>query len=87
MGVDSVTIRRMRVGDAVISLRFERRDDRGASHEILDQTRRLLVIEAPPAQDVGPAGPIDAAKSWAIEHAPGRQARALRIALGLERKE
>jgi len=87
VGVDSVTIRRMRIGEALVSLRFDRLDDGSASHEILEQDGRLLVIEAPPPQDVRAAGPIDAVKSWAIEHAPGRQARALRIALGLERKE
>jgi len=87
VGVDSVTIRRMRIGEALVSLRFDRLDDGSASHEILEQDGRLLIIEAPPPQDVRAAGPIDAVKSWAIEHAPGRQARALRIALGLERKE
>ena len=85
--VNSVTVRRMRIGDAVISLRFERRDDGSASHKVLDQDGRLLVIEAPPPQDVHAASPTDALKAWAIEHAPGRHARALRIALGLEREE
>ncbi len=85
--VNSVTIRRMRIGDAVISLRFDRRDDGSASHTTLDQEGRLLVIEAPPPQDVRATSPTDILKSWAIEHAPGRNARALRIALGLEREE
>jgi glycogen debranching enzyme len=85
--IDAVTIRRMRVGMTTLSLRFERRDDGRASHEILEQDGRLLVVEAPPPQDVAGASPLDAAKAWAIEHAPGRQARALRIALGLERTE
>jgi glycogen debranching enzyme len=84
-GVDVVTIRRLRVGQASVSIRFERRDDGTASHRILEQDGRLLVVEAPPPQDVGAASPVEAVKAWAIEHAPGRQARALRIALGLER--
>jgi len=86
-GVDSVTVRRMRIGEAVISLRFDRREDGSASHKILDQEGRLLVIEAPPPQDVRAPSASDSLKAWAIEHAPGRQARALRIALGLEREE
>jgi len=86
-GVDSVTVRRMRIGEAVISLRFDRREDGSASHKILDQEGRLLVIEAPPPQDVRAPSASDSLKTWAIEHAPGRQARALRIALGLEREE
>jgi glycogen debranching enzyme len=86
-GIDAVTIRRMRVGQATISLRFERRDDGSANHEILEQDGRLLVVEAPPPQDVAGGSALESIKAWAIEHAPGRQARALRIALGLERKE
>jgi glycogen debranching enzyme len=86
-GIDAVTIRRLRVGMATVSLRFERQDDGSASHEILEQDGHLLIVEAPPPQDVAGASPLDAVKAWAIEHAPGRQARALRIGLGLERKE
>ena len=86
-GIDAVTIRRIRVGAATISLRFERREDGSASHEILEQDGHLFIVEAPPPQDVAGASPMDAVKAWAIEHAPGRPARALRIALGLERTE
>jgi glycogen debranching enzyme len=85
--VDSLTLRRIRIGDALVSLRFRRRDDGTAAHAILDQDGRLLVMEAPPPQDVHAAGPVDTVKSWAIEHAPGRLARALRIALGIERDD
>jgi len=86
-GIDAVRIRHLRVGRATVSIRFERRDDGSASHEVLDQDGRLVIMEAPPPQDVAAASPLDAIKAWAIEHAPGRQARALRIGLGLERKE
>jgi glycogen debranching enzyme len=84
-GVQSVTVRRIRVADASVSLRFDRRPDGTASHEVLEQSGRLVVMEAPPPQDVHAGSPLDAMKSWAVEHAPGRQARALRIALGVER--
>jgi hypothetical protein len=81
-------VRRLRVGDATISLRFDRRDDGTASREVLERDGQLLVMDAPPPQDIAPAGgaggAVDAAKAWAIEHAPGRTMRALRIALGLE---
>ena len=86
-GIDAITIRRLQIGMATVSLRFERRADGSAGHEILEQDGRLLLVEAPPPQDVAAASPVDALKAWAIEHAPGRQARALRIGLGLERKE
>jgi glycogen debranching enzyme len=86
-GIDTVTIRRLRVGKATVSIRFERREDGSASHKILEQDGDLLLVEAPPPQDVARASPLDAVKGWAIEHAPGRQARALRIGLGLEREE
>jgi glycogen debranching enzyme len=86
-GINAVTIRRLQVGPATVSIRFERQPDGSASHEILDQAGRLLIIEAPSPQDVTGASPLDAVKAWAIAHAPGRQARALRIGLGLERKE
>jgi glycogen debranching enzyme len=86
-GIDAVRIRHLRVGRATVSIRFERRDDGSASHEILDQDGHLVIVEAAPPQDVGAASPLDTIKAWAIEHAPGRGARALRIGLGLERKE
>ena len=85
--VRSLTIGRLRIGEATVSLRFQRRDDGSASHEVIEQDGRLLVIEAPPPQDVTGGTMVELVKAWAIEHAPGRQARALRIALGLEGKE
>lgn len=86
-GVEEVRIRRLRVGSATVSLRFRRREDGTAAHEVLEQQGRLLVVDAAPPQDVDGRSPLDAVRTWAVEHAPGRQARALRIALGLERPE
>ena len=86
--IHSMTIRKLRVGDAAVSLRFDRRDDGTASHDVIERDGTLLVMEAPPPQDVappgGPARAVEAAQAWAIEHAPGQTMRALRIALGLE---
>jgi glycogen debranching enzyme len=86
-GVDAVTIRRLRVGDATVSIRFERGDGDTVKHDVLEREGRLVVLEAPPPQDVHGTTAVDAIKAWAIEHAPGRHGRALRIALGLEGPE
>jgi glycogen debranching enzyme len=84
-GVEEVVLRRLRVGKATVSLRFRRRDDGVADHEVLERDGPLLVVEAPPPQDVsGEADPGERLKSWALERMPGRLARALRIALGIE---
>jgi hypothetical protein len=85
--VRSLVVRDMCIGDATVSLRFERNADGSAGHEVLDQSGHLIVLTAPPPQDVHALSPLDAIKAWAIEHAPGRDARALRIALGLERPD
>jgi glycogen debranching enzyme len=82
-GIDEVTIHRLRVGDARISLRFRRRDDGSASHEVLSRRGTLAVVEAPPP-DVAAASDLG---EWLAAHAlraaPGRLARAARLALGI----
>jgi glycogen debranching enzyme len=84
-GTESLTLRNVRVGRATVSIRFDRTGDGTAGHTVLAQDGHLIVVEAPPPQAIRPAGAFDAVKAWAIDHVPGRQARALRIALGLER--
>lgn len=85
-GVDWLRIERLRVGGATVSLEFERHADGSASHKVTERDGHLLVLEAPPPQaideDLG-----EAIGSWMIEHAPGRSARAIRIAMGLETSE
>ena len=80
----TVTIRNLRVGDARVSLRFERDSDGTAHHDVIERTGRLLVFAAPPPNAAEPENLSESVKRWAIEHAPGRLMRALRIALGSE---
>ena len=81
-GIDEVSLHNLRVGDATVSLRFERRADGSASHEVLRRHGTLLVAEAPPPdaleRDTG-----EAVAAFAAAHAPGRMARAARLALGM----
>jgi glycogen debranching enzyme len=82
--ITRVTVHRLRVGDAVVSLRFRRRDDGSAAHEVLERTGTLHVVSAPPPADLaaGRESLLDHLKGWGVRHAPGRTARLLRIALG-----
>lgn len=78
----TLTLRNLRLGDARISLRFER-DRRGvAHHEILEQEGTVHIVHAAPPNATDDVGAIDALKAFALAHMPGRRARALRIALG-----
>jgi glycogen debranching enzyme len=79
-----LTLRNVRVGDATVSLRFVRRADGTATHEVLSQTGRLLVVTVPPPNDIGDRGGawMDEIKAWLLRHAPGRTAREIRLALG-----
>jgi glycogen debranching enzyme len=83
--LERLVVRRVRVGDAVLSLAFHR-DAAGKTHvEPFDQKGRLRILIAPPpnvAEDE--AGWTDRLKSWLLREAPGRLARQMRIALGLE---
>jgi glycogen debranching enzyme len=79
----TLTLRKMRVGDATVSIRFERNPDGSAGHEVIEQDGHLLVMPAPPP-DAEDLGPLEGLASVGLQHAPGRLGRALRIALGLE---
>ena len=80
----AVTLRRVRVGDAVVSLRFERAGDGTTAHEVIEQEGDLLVVSVPPPNDpeAGRESWRERLMKWGLEHAPGRIARAARIALG-----
>jgi glycogen debranching enzyme len=80
--IPSLTVRDLRVADATVSLRFTREVDGTARHEVIEQSGRLLVVNAPPPNDPS-LGPGARAMEWLLEHAPGRLARAARIGLGL----
>jgi glycogen debranching enzyme len=81
-GIDEVTIRRLRVGAANVSLRFRRGTDGSASHEVLARRGMLVVADAPPPDVPTHAGLGEWLASRALEAAPGRLARAARLALG-----
>lgn len=82
--VDAVTVRRIRVGDAVVSLRFERQEDGSTRLEVIEREGALLVATMPPPQDLRPEAEssTNRLKEWLLGHAPGRTAVAARIALG-----
>jgi glycogen debranching enzyme len=80
----ALTVRRLRVGRATVSLRFERHADGSATHEVLEQDGPLLVVTGPPPNAATGKSPIEWIAEAGIRVAPGRHARALRIALGLE---
>ena len=82
-----VTLHGLRVGDARVSLRFRRRDDGGVEHTVIERAGRLRLVEVPPPADVhGEAEPLhDRLLRWGLDHLPGTTARAMRIAIGVER--
>src|SRR5919197_5470919 len=82
----AVTVRNVRVGDAVASIRFERQRDGTTSFDVIEKRGTLFVTEAPPPQDVNSDAQTfaEAAKMWLLEHVPGRLTTALRLALGEE---
>jgi hypothetical protein len=81
--LDAVTVRHVRVGDARVSIRFEREADGRVAHEVIERKGTLHIITVPPPEDVsGQTSWLDTIKEWALEHAPGRLARTARIAFG-----
>jgi hypothetical protein len=84
-GTDELTLRGLRVGEATVSLRCERRPDGTASHEVVEQDGPLLVVQGgPPVDGAGDSTGREALATRDLEHAPGRGARALRMAMPLE---
>jgi glycogen debranching enzyme len=81
-----LTLHQLRVGDATISVRFRRRDDGTADHEVIHRGGALRIVEVPPPNDVDFEGASrrDRLLRWAVRRAPGATARALRIAMGVE---
>ena len=81
----SLTVRGLRVGNASVSIRFERREDGSASHDVIerDGTLHVVGVPSPNTADGTDVGPMDRLMLFAIDRAPGRMAKVLRIALGL----
>jgi glycogen debranching enzyme len=77
-----LTVRGLRVGDAVVDLRFRRRSDGSASWRVLRRRGRLIVVGAGPPDDVGNASVLERLQLAVLARAPGRLARAARIAIG-----
>ena len=79
----TITLQGMRVGDAVVTIRFDRESDGTASHRVVEKHGRLTVLEVPPPDAIaGHDGLMPRLLEWVLERAPGRTARALRIAMG-----
>ncbi|HEX5450968.1 MAG TPA: glycogen debranching N-terminal domain-containing protein [Candidatus Limnocylindrales bacterium] len=80
--IPDVTLSNVRIGRARITLRFRRRSDGRADHEVLDRRGRLAVVElgAPNAPGVSP---VDWLARLALRRLPERRVQAARIALGL----
>jgi glycogen debranching enzyme len=79
-----VTVHDLRVGEATVTIRFERNRDGSTSFDVVTKQGTLFVTEVPPPQDVKPDAQTfaEAAKMWLLDHAPGRLTAALRLALG-----
>jgi glycogen debranching enzyme len=77
-----LTLTGLRVGRASVDIRFRRRPDGSASWHVLRRQGSLLVIGAGPPDNVGNPGPLDRLEMAALDRAPGRLARAARIAIG-----
>jgi hypothetical protein len=79
-----VTIRSVRVGGAVVDIRFDRRADGSASWRVLRRRGPLVVVPAAPSRDGSAIRPSERVVAATMEHAPGRLAQAARIAFGDE---
>jgi len=80
--LEEVTLHGLRVGRARLSLRFRREKDGHAKHQVLEREGRVVILEPPPPDAVEGVGWIGRVERWLLAHAPGRIARAARIALG-----
>ena len=81
--LQAVTVRSIRVGTARASIQFEQTADGATAHHVFDKNGTLHVLELPPPQ-AGNQSWREAFTAWTMDHAPGRTAAALRIALGKE---
>jgi glycogen debranching enzyme len=81
--IPALTVHGLRIGDATVTLRFERDSGGTAHHSVVEQEGPLWVLEVPPPDAITDGdGVVPRLLGWAVEHVPGRVAAALRIALG-----
>jgi hypothetical protein len=80
--LNAVVVRNLRVGAGRVSIRFERGRDGSTTYDTFNRTGPVHVIEVPPPQAEDMHGWRDGLTKWVVEHAPGRTAAALRIAIG-----
>jgi glycogen debranching enzyme len=83
ISVPTLTLRDLRVGRAVVDLRFDHQADGSASWRLLRRRGALLVVGAGPP-DATDATWLERVERAGLERAPGRLARAARITLGLD---
>jgi glycogen debranching enzyme len=82
--LNTVVVRNLHIGTGRVSIRFERARDGSTTYETFDGRGPLhVVVVAPPQADDVRGWRASIAK-WMLEHAPGRAAAALRIAIGDE---
>jgi glycogen debranching enzyme len=79
-----VTIRGIRIGHAVVDLRFERRADGSARWRVVRLRGPLLVVPLAPPNDLESPRGLARLGSAVVDHIPGRLGQALRIGLGAD---
>jgi hypothetical protein len=82
----TVIVSNIRVGESRVSIRFERTASGATAYDVVEKTGPLHVMEVAPPQETNGSRQSwrEALTAWIVEHAPGRTAAALRIALGDE---
>jgi glycogen debranching enzyme len=80
--IPELTVAGLRVGGAVVDLRFRRRPDGSASWSVTRRRGSLLVVGSGPPNAAGASSLAERLELVALDRAPGRLARAARIAIG-----
>ena len=77
-----VTLRKLRVGRATVDLRFKRKPDGSATHEVIGRRGPVAVVPAGAPQSLDPSA-WEAAVRAGLAAAPGRRMSALKILLDI----
>jgi hypothetical protein len=80
--IPTLTLRRLKVGETFVDIRFERQEDGSTEYDVLATQGELKVSRVPPP-NAEPAGAGERIARAAALVARGRLARAGRIAMGL----